>query len=89
MLTDLDDYVLLPNLYRVSGSHASEVRMFVLDPSMLLVDSNQSQVVHAPASSSNTAPAQQVIDPSSVMGGRVNSVSNEAYIYISQNLVPW
>ena len=41
MLTDLDGYALLPNSYRVSGSHASEVRMLVLDPTMLLVDSNQ------------------------------------------------
>ena len=62
--------------------------MFVLDPSMLLVDFNQAQVVHVPASSSTKSPAQQTIDPSSVMGGKVNSSNNEGYIYISQNLVP-
>ena len=81
-------HALLPNSYRVSGSHTSEVRMFVLDLSMMLVDSSQAQVVHAPASSANVLPVQQSIYASSVMGGRVNSSNNEGCIYISPNLIP-
>ena len=88
MIVDGNEYAVLSNSCRVSGFYFTEVRMFVLDPSMLLVDSNQAHVVHAPAISSSTSPAQQSIDPSSVMGGRVNSSNNEGYIYISQNLVP-
>ena len=76
-----------PNTYHVSGAGATEVRMFVLDATMLLIDSAQPQVVHAPASASSISPVQQTIDPSSVLGGRVNSSNNEGYIYISPNLV--
>jgi hypothetical protein len=61
MLTDLDGYALLPNSYRVSGSHASEVRMFVLEPSLLLTDSSSTQVVYAPGNSDEVSPVQQDI----------------------------
>ena len=72
------------NSYRVS----SEVRMFLLDPSMLLIDSSTAQVVYAPASSDTVSPIQQTVDPSMVLGARSSSGNNEGYIYISPNLVP-
>jgi hypothetical protein len=72
------------NSYRVS----SEVRMFLLDPSMMLIDSSTAQVVYAPASSDTVSPIQQTVDPSMVLGARSSSGNNEAYIYISPNLVP-
>ena len=72
------------NSYRVS----SEVRMFLLDPSMLLIDSSTAQVVYAPASSDTVSPIQQTIDPSMVLGARSSSGNNKGYIYIGPNLVP-
>jgi len=72
------------NSYRVS----SEVRMFLLDPSMMLIDSSTAQVVYAPASLDTVSPIQQIVDPSMVLGAGSSSGNNEGYIYISPTLVP-
>ena len=88
MLTGLTGYALLPNSYHISNSYASKVQMFVLDPSMLMIDSSVSQVIHAPASLDTVSPVQQTVDPSMVLGARSSSGNNESYIYISPSLVP-
>jgi hypothetical protein len=89
MLLDNNNHACdCPNTYHVSGAGATEVRMFVLNASMLLIDSSTAQVVYAPASSDTVSPIQQSVDPSMVLGARSSSGNNKGYIYIGPNLVP-
>ena len=89
LLLDINNHARdCPNTYHVSGAGATEVRMFVLNASMLLIDSSTAQVVYAPASSDTVSPIQQTVDPSMILGGRSSSGNNEGYIFIGPNLVP-
>ena len=83
LLVNHTQYALnCPNSYHVSEYGASEVRMFVLVPSMLLIDPSTVQVVYAPASVDTVSLIQQSIDPSMVLGARSSSGNNEGYIYL-------
>ena len=74
LLLDINNHARdCPNTYHVSGAGATEVRMFVLNASMLLIDSSTAQVVYAPASSDTVSPIQQTVDPSMILGGRSSS----------------